>query len=54
MWGPFSFDENTETIDVCVTCIRQVATHLGYGGPQNLEYLKYATHKIILDIIPHR
>ena len=32
-----SFDENTETIDVYVTCIRQVATLLGYGESQILE-----------------
>ena len=25
-WRPFHFDENTETIDAYVTCIRQVAT----------------------------
>ena len=29
-WSSFSFDENTETIDAYVTCIRQVATLLGY------------------------
>ena len=32
-WRPFNFDENTETIDVYVTHIRQVATLIGYGGP---------------------
>ena len=36
----FSFDENTETIDAYVTCIRQVATLLGYGEPQILEVFK--------------
>ena len=36
----FSFDENTETIDVYVTHIRQVAALLGYGEPQILEAFK--------------
>ena len=31
---------NTETIDVYVTQIRQIATLLGYGEPQNLEVFK--------------
>ena len=54
-WRSFSFDENTETIDVYVTCIRQVATLLGYGEPQILEvFKKHTSHKIILDIISHR
>ena len=35
-WGSFTFDENTETIDAYVTCIRQVAALLGYGEPQIL------------------
>ena len=35
-----NFDENTETIDACVTQIRQVATLLGYGEPQILEVCK--------------
>ena len=39
-WRSFSFDENTETIDVYVTHIRQVAAHLGYGEPQILEVFK--------------
>ena len=39
-WTSFHFDENTETIDAYVTCIRQVATLLGYGVPQNLEVFK--------------
>ena len=39
-WRSFSFDESTETIDVYVTHIRQVATLLGYGGPQVLEVFK--------------
>ena len=39
-WRSFSFDENTETIDVYVTHIRQVATLLGYGEPQILEVVK--------------
>ena len=36
----FHFDENTETIDPYATCIRQVATLLGYGEPQILEVFK--------------
>ena len=36
----FSFDKNTETIDVYVTCIRQVAALLGCGEPQSLEVFK--------------
>ena len=39
-WRSFSFDENTETIDVYVTYIRQVATLLGYGEPHILEVSK--------------
>ena len=39
-WRSFNFDENTETIDSCVMQIRQVATFLGYGGPQVLEVFK--------------
>ena len=39
VWRSFSF-ENTETIDVYVTCIRQVAALLGYGEPQILEVFK--------------
>ena len=39
-WRSFSFDENTETIDAYVTCIRQVATLLGYGEPQILKGFK--------------
>ena len=39
-WRSFHFDENTETLDAYVTCIRQVATPLGYGGLQILEVFK--------------
>ena len=39
-WRSFHFDENTETIYTYVTCIRQVATLLGYGEPQILEVFK--------------
>ena len=35
-WRSFSFNENTETIDAYITCIRQVATLLGCGEPQIL------------------
>ena len=39
-WRSFTFDENAETIDSYVTCIRQVATLLGYEEPQILEVFK--------------
>ena len=39
-WRSFHFDENTETLDSYITCIRQVATLLGYGEPQILEVFK--------------
>ena len=39
-WRSFSFNENTEPIDAYVTCIRHVATLLGYGEPQILEVFK--------------
>ena len=39
-WGSFHFDENVETIDAYVHCIRQVANFLGYQDPQILEVLK--------------
>ena len=39
-WRSFSFDGKTEMIDAYVTCIRQVATHLGFGEPQILEVFK--------------
>ena len=33
VWQSFHFDENTETLDSYVTCIKQVATLLSYGEP---------------------
>ena len=39
-WRSFNFNENTETIDAYVTCIRQVAALLGYREPQILEVFK--------------
>ena len=36
----FHFNENTETLDSYVTCIRQVATFLGYGEAQVLKVFK--------------
>ena len=39
-WQSFHFDENTETIDSYVNCIRQVSTLLGYQEPQVLEVFK--------------
>ena len=40
VWRSFNFDENTETIDTYVTCIRHVAALSGYGQPQILEVFK--------------
>ena len=40
MWRSFNFDENTGTIDACVTYMRQVATLLGYGEPQIVKVFK--------------
>ena len=40
VWKSFNFDENTETTDSYVMQMRQVATLLGYGEPQILEYLR--------------
>ena len=37
VWRSFHFNEDTETLDSYFTCIRQVATLLGYGDPQALE-----------------
>ena len=54
-WRSFHFDENIETIDAYVHCIRQVATLLGYVEPQKLEvFKKYPSYKIILGSIPIR
>ena len=39
-WRSFHFNENTETIDAYVNCIRQVVTPLGYQEPQILEVFK--------------
>ena len=39
-WQSFHFVENTETLESHVTCIRQVATNLGYWDPQTLEVFK--------------
>ena len=50
----FHFDENTETLDSYVTCIRQVTTLLGYGKPQVLEvFKKHTSYKIILGTISY-
>ena len=39
-WRSFHFDENAETIDVYVHCIRHVANLLGYQDPKILEVFK--------------
>ena len=54
-WRSFAFDENTETIDVYVTCISQVAVLLVYGEPQILEvFQEHTPHKIILNSVSYR
>ena len=54
-WRLFHFNENTETLDSYGTCIRQVATLLGYGEPQMLEVFKKNTsYKIILGTMFYR
>ena len=40
VWKSFHFDENTETIDAYVNCIRQVVTLLEYQNPQILDVFK--------------
>ena len=40
VWRSFHFNENTETIDIYIHHIRQVATILGYQEPQILEVFK--------------
>ena len=40
VWGSFSFNQNTETIDAYVTHIRQVAALLCFDEPQILEIFK--------------
>ena len=39
-WRSIHFNENAETIDAYVHCIRQVANLLGYQDPQILEVFK--------------
>ena len=39
-WRSFHLDENTETVGMYVTHIRQVDTCLGYGEPQVIEVFK--------------
>ena len=39
-WRSFHFDENTETIDAYIHCIRQVANLLGYQDLQVLEVFR--------------
>ena len=40
VWRSFHFNENAETMDNYINCIRQVATLLGYQEPQMLEVFK--------------
>ena len=53
-WRSFYFDENTETIDAYVNCIRQGATLLGYQEPQALEVFKNTLPtKLYWVLFPH-
>ena len=40
-WRSFHFDENAETTDTYIHCIRQIANLLGYQDPQILEVFKH-------------
>ena len=40
MWRSFHYDENTDTIDSCISKIKQVGALLNYGEPQILELFK--------------
>ena len=40
MWRSFHFNENAETIDAYINCIRHITTLLGYQKPQILEVFK--------------
>ena len=42
VWRSFHYDENVETVDAYITCIRHVALLLDYGEPQILDVLKNA------------
>ena len=50
MWRSFYFNQNTETLDAYVTCMRQLAALLGYGKPQVLEVFKNA-HPMTLYLV---
>ena len=51
-WQSFHIDENTETLDAYVTCIRQVTTLLGYWRATNFRGIQeHTSYKIILSII---
>ena len=52
-WRSFHFDKNTETIDAYVTCIKQVATLLGFTTAFR-SFQKHTPDKILLGIISHR
>ena len=40
VWRSFHFNKKPETLDTYITCIRQVATLLGYREPQVLDIFK--------------
>ena len=52
VWRSFHFKENTETLDVYVTCIRHVATLFGYGEPQVLEVKNTLSMRLYLVLFP--
>ena len=45
IWRSFHFDENAETKDACVDCIRQVANLLGYQDLHVLEVFRIPSHQ---------
>ena len=54
-WRSFNFDENAETTDVYVTCIRQVAALFRLWGTINFRGVqKHAPHKNRLDAVSNR
>ena len=54
-WRSFRFDENTETIDAYVHCMRQVANLLGYQDPKISKVFKNTLpSKLLPGTFPNR
>ena len=51
VWRSFHFDENTETLDAYVMCIRQVAALFSYSEPQMLEIFKNTLPMILYIVL---